>query len=281
MLGKLKNLLLKTLSTSNQHESFNEPSFSIDALSLSDNISYPDCCARASIDSNYFNNFRRNPAYTAILEHVTQEQGLQYLEKIQQNDVLYRQLDLFRVNDKYGHPNIFSYQNAGDFSPSTLRYIKVLNDLETLFGSVDHFNISEVGIGYGGQCLVINAYRKPANYLLVDIQPALALAKTYLDKHILSSALSFKIMNELAITKSDLFISNYAFTELKRSLQEVYFERLIAGASRGYITYNDVNPPEYQSMKKEELLERIPNSFIIEEYPLTHPNNCIIVWGAK
>lgn len=50
--------------------------------SLSDNNSYPAFCKNASIDSAMFENFRHNPIYTQILEHVSYEIGQQYLDII-------------------------------------------------------------------------------------------------------------------------------------------------------------------------------------------------------
>ena len=88
-------------------------------------------------------------------------------------------------------------------------------------------------------------------------------------------------MNELEIQNYDLLISNYAFSELPRSIQDVYLKKIILNSKRGYITYNEIVPESFNSYKKEELLNVIPNSFIIEERPITHENNCIIIWGDK
>ena len=88
-------------------------------------------------------------------------------------------------------------------------------------------------------------------------------------------------MNELEKNNYDLVISNYAFTELPRHIQEIYLEKVILNSRRGYIIYNDINPAEFKSYKKEELLKVIPGSRIIDEVPLTHPNNCVIVWGTN
>ena len=104
------------------------------------------------------------------------------------------------------------------------------------------------------------------------------LAQTYLDNFVIHSTLEYKTMNELDYTNYDLLISNYAFTELARDVQEIYLNKVILNCKMGYITYNDINPDFYHSFKKEELLNLIPNSIMLEEKPLTHKNNCIIVW---
>jgi hypothetical protein len=113
----------------------------------------------------------------------------------------------------------------------------------------------------------------------VDIQPALALAQRYLDNYILHSVLSYKTVNELGPREYDLVIINYAFTELPRGLQDVYLQRVILNSKKGYVTYNEITPAEFRSYKADELISAIPGSKIVKEEPLTHPKNCVIVWG--
>lgn len=251
------------------------------STSLSDNQIYPQVCLDAANDYRIFNRFRQNPIYNQILEHVTEKEGATYLNLISQDPVLLGELDKFRQNDLYGTPRVYQYPNIGAVSPSTLRYVKVLSDLKNLFRSLDGMNICEIGVGYGGQCRIINAQYVPASYRLVDIKPALLLAQRFLDNYAIKSTLSYSTMNELERTNYDLVISNYAFTELPRHIQEIYLEKVILKSRSGYIIYNDINPSEFKSYKKEELLKVISGSRIIEEVPLTHPKNCVIVWGTN
>jgi hypothetical protein len=111
------------------------------------------------------------------------------------------------------------------------------------------------------------------------VKPALMLAQSYLDGYILHSVMQYRTMNELSAQPYDLVISNYAFTELRREIQEVYLNKIILSSAAGYITYNDINPTDFRSFSRDELLIKIPGSRVIEELPLTHPKNCIIVWG--
>jgi len=78
-------------------------------------------------------------------------------------------------------------------------------------------------------------------------------------------------MNELAPEDHDLLVSNYAFTELPRSIQDVYFRKVVSRSKRGYITYNEITPPEFRSYKAPELVEMIPGAHVLKEEPLTHP----------
>ena len=251
------------------------------STSLSDNQAYPQVCIQASNDYRFFNNFRRNPIYNKILEHVSEKQGSEYLQIISNDSDILAAIINFKPNDNYGNPRMYEYPNIGMISPSTLRYIKVLTDIKTHFQTADNLSICEIGIGYGGQCRVINAYYKPASYCLVDIQPALALSQRFLDNYMLNSVLTYKTMNELDQRNYDLVLSNYAFTELPRTIQDVYLSKVIFNAKRGYITYNEITPKEFGSYKSDELVAMIPGSKILKEEPLTHPKNCIIVWGAN
>lgn len=259
-----RNPLLRTFSTS-----------------ISDNQVYPQFCMKAALDYRVFNRFRSHPVYNEILEHVTEDQGRLYLAEICKHPEISKEIDRFRENDRLGGPRVFDYAQIGKISPSTLRYVKVLADLAGMFGSLDRFKICEIGVGYGGQCRIINSYYHPAGYTLVDLKPALMLAQRFLDNFIIPATLSYSTMNELEPTDYDLVISNYAFTELPRDVQDTYLERVILRSRCGYITYNAISPPSFRSYRKEELVEIIPGSRTVDEIPLTHPGNCIIVWGDR
>jgi putative sugar O-methyltransferase len=247
--------------------------------SISDNQTYPQACIQAANDYRAFNAFRRNPSYNEILEHVPESQGAEYLELLSRDPDVLAAMDRFKRNDDHGSPQTFEYPGIGAVSPTTLRYVKVLADIKAHFQTADDLNICEIGVGYGGQCRVINAFFKPRAYCLVDIQPALALAQRFLDNYILHSVLSYKTVNELEPLEYDLVISNYAFTELPRALQDVYLRKVILNSKKGYITYNEITPAEFRSYKADELTSAIPGSKILKEEPLTHPKNCVIVWG--
>jgi len=282
MFYKLKKYIpknLKEIVKKSLKKIPNEKSTDNFSRSLSNNYYYPNFCLKASNDLKIFKNFRRNYDYQLILEHLSYNDGEKYLEEIRNNyQFLFHHFDIFRLNDNVGNPKTYEYNSIGKFSPTTLRYIKVLGDLIKHFNNLNNIKICEIGVGYGGQCRIINSYFKPSKYTLVDIKPALMLAQTYLDNFVIQSSLEYKTMNELEYANYDLLISNYAFTELARDVQEIYLNKVILNSKMGYITYNDINPDYYRSFKKDELLNLIPNSILLEEKPLTHKNNCIILW---
>ena len=247
------------------------------STSISDNQIYPQVCVQACNDDNAFNNFRRNPIYNEVLEHVSQYQGTQYLQEISKDSNILSKINDFKSNDDYGNPRIYEYPNIGFFSPTTLRYIKVLTDIKKYFHTINNLDICEIGVGYGGQCRIINTYYKPNTYCLVDLQCALSLTKKFLNNYIIETPIIYKTMDELDNKKYDLVISNYAFTELTKSVQDIYLEKIILNSKMGYITYNEIS----SSYKLDELIKIIPKSKVYKEVPLTAPTNCIIMWGES
>ncbi|WP_254174727.1 hypothetical protein [Planktothrix pseudagardhii] len=105
--------------------------------SLSDNGNYPELCLQASLDNATFRDFRRNEIYNITLEHDSFEQGLEYLEVTQKSgsNVLSK-IHEFIKNDQIGNPRVFDYEAIGKIAPTTLRYIKILSDLESEFGTL-------------------------------------------------------------------------------------------------------------------------------------------------
>nr|CAD5980366.1 Putative methyltransferase [Planktothrix pseudagardhii] len=85
-------------------------------------------------------------------------------------------------------------------------------------------------------------------------------------------------MNELRKDSYDLVISNYAFTEIRREVQQVYLEKVLLSAKRGYITYNEINPEDFNSYTKEELIEILPQIRVKPEVGILHPKDCTLVW---
>lgn len=247
--------------------------------SLTDNFDYPEFCLQASLNYSIFKDFRRNEIYRIALEHDSFEQGLEYLEATQQSgsNVLSK-IDEFRKNDLIGNPEVFDYDAIARIAPPTLRYIKILSDLESEFGTLDNLNICEIGVGYGGMCRIINSYFNVRSYTLVDLKPVLMLAQRYLDNYPLQTTLAYKTMHELQKESYDLFISNYAFTEIRREIQQVYLEKVVLSAARGYITYNEINPQDFNSYTKEELIKLIPQIRVKPEVGILSPKDCTLVW---
>lgn len=253
-----------------------------DSSSVSDYDAYKNVCITASKDDHKFKIFKRDPAYNAILEHVSCDQGLEYFRLINGNKKLMSFMNDFRGNDVHGSPRKMSINGIGLISPTTIRYIKVLNDLINQLGSLDDLNIVEIGGGYGGQCLILSKMFKFNSYTIIDLTEPLQLAKKYLNVNKIKNVnfIDFCDLDNQSIDNFDFLISNYAFTECNRNIQDMYFEKVIAKAKKGYITANAESWSNCYNTR--EIVYNLNKWFsslkILPEEPLTAPGNCILIW---
>lgn len=240
--------------------------------SSSDDNKYPSFCELASKDENIFANFKRSPTYTAILEHVSVEEGQQYYNCFKSNEVILKNIEKFKQNDKIGGSNICSY-DFGNFSPTTLRYIKVLSDLLQL--NLEGMDIVEIGAGYGGQYTVLRQVIKPKSYTIIDLPEAIKLQKKYIEKNQLNDIpLNFYSLDDLPALSGDLLISNYAFSECIAEVQNTYIEKIINNCNHGYMIHNN-----FEGYSHTDLKDILPHKIkVFKEVPATAPNNVLLTW---
>lgn len=234
----------------------------------------------------FFNTFRLNPIIKRTYEHVSREIGEQLLDIINSNsDIKFsdEEWNRFIENDRFGTPEQFEYiinHSKWNVAPTTLRYVKILQDILSLYNVDNISTIAEIGIGYGGQCRIIMDYLKDREYFLIDLPEVLGLAEVYLNKFNMSGVVHYVDgTQDMLKKKYDLVISNYAFSELNRDVQNFYLERVIDDSRSGYITWNSLSFKKLGGYSVEELCDRIYGASVIEEEPLTAQDNCIIVWG--
>jgi hypothetical protein len=254
--------------------------------SISDARAYRRFCRLAAADPSVFATFRSAKVYREVLEHVDFDQGLKYLEVINRDSphLLHDWIAEFRRNDVFGSPKTFEYPATGAISPTTLRYIKVLSDLERLFGDLSRWRVAEIGVGYAGQCRLIKAYWDVDSYALIDLEPTLELARTYLE-HFGRDALQGTTFHPEGRGMEDIYdlcISNYAFTELARPVQQAYIATVVGKSRAGYMTCNFISEDwGIESMTADELLALHPAARWLPEEPKTHRANRILVWGGN
>ncbi len=230
---------------------------------------YTDFCKSAAEDDILFANFKRSPLYTVVLEHVTYNFGKQYLELIKKNyPLLLLNAEQFRTNDLIGNPFVFRFGKYGIFSPTTLRYMKIAGDIGLMDIELKEAKIIEIGAGYGGQCKVLSDFTGFKEYTIVDLPEVLLLVKRYLD--------AFDIKNVKLLTPDqidscgdyDLVISNYAFSECYKLMQDVYLDRIIKNSKHGYMIHNGDAYDHESFYHTEDLLQ-----FLTEYgyFPNVHP----------
>lgn len=239
--------------------------------SCSDNESYPDFCLRAAMDDEVFSTFRQAAEYTSIVETVSHTDGKEYLKiAFKQAPELKRYINKFASSELFGNPEVFPYRIGwlsprASLSPTTLRYIKVLSDLTSLFGSLNGMRIIEIGGGYGGQCKIIRDVFGIQHYTIIDLLPCLKLAQRYLSS-LKAENIDYKTSEDLTDElECDLVISNYAFSEIRRNIQDLYLNKILKNSLRGYMLCNfKTHTWESQQYSESELLAQLNGVEVIK-----------------
>jgi putative sugar O-methyltransferase len=246
--------------------------------STSERKKYPAVCYKAATDDIIFNNFKRDAQYRKILEHVSQQHGTQYLKEIKNKNII-DNLNKFKINDTIGNPITFFYGNKGSFSPTTLRYIKVLDDLVKHF-DINKKNIIEIGGGYGGQYTILKQLFTPLKYSFVDLPTVLPLTEKYLKKLNIDNNVYFidgKNKKNIYENEYDLVISNYAISECNEETQQFYIDNILINSKHGYITHNQFNG--YDLNKFISILKESGKDVkSVPERPMTGRKNIILIW---
>jgi putative sugar O-methyltransferase len=238
--------------------------------------SYLSSCREAATNENLFNNFKQDNRYRQILEHVSHEESEQYLQelKVPISDVL-QYLDFFKENDKYGNPDLFEYDSLGTISPTTIRYIKNTFDICSHFDKNQIKNIVEIGGGYGGLCKVLSSVIDFDNYILFDLQQANELSQKYISKFddLKDRVQSFTLDQLTEIGGIDLLISNYAFSEVSRDIQDQYYDKVIKKSKNIYMVFNQISN---KNILFSDFIDKLSSDGYQTEYYCEHEDspNC-------
>ena len=197
----------------------------------------------------------------------------------------------FLANDSVGNPYLSRF-DCGDSmviaSPTTLRYVKVLVDVLTLFDATKIRTVTEIGVGYGGQCRILRKFLPIERYNLVDLPEVLALAEKFLTA-LDATGDDLRYLDGTHLYNDapcDLLISDYAFSELSKAAQEIYLEKIVSKARAGYVTWDGDFFAEaglYDGLTLDRFVSLLPfDATILPESPVTtSAQNRVVVWGAK
>jgi putative sugar O-methyltransferase len=243
---------------------------------------YITVCRLAAMNDSIFEIFKRSRDYRVVLEHLSKEQGQDYLDVIrEQGKDLLEFLPRFKGNDRWGSPIKHSYE-VGELSPTTLRYIKVLTDLKNYFGDLNGFDIVEIGGGYGGQCKIVSDVYKVRSYTIMDLDVVIPLTQKYLARLNVDNVFYRTQHGVHQVTQYDLVISNYAFSECMKGVQDDYIEKTLARSKRGYITYNHDGPSSPSSpYNKEEIVQILSKRHTVltaDDVRFAHGIAFILIW---
>jgi hypothetical protein len=260
--------------------------FSSDSkISDSDSTYYSHFVDLAISSEKVFKNFRRNFYYRQILEHVSYKIGFEYLSRLSKKSIQ----DLKNLPDvialsSVGSPRRFYFADLGMISPTMIRYQFVSQELQKHFGKSIGKNIVEIGVGFGGQYAILNKSFNIDQYTMFDLPQVMELTYKVLGAAgVESSKIDTGNIQEPIVLGCDLVISNYAFSELPRDIQKLYIKGVMAGSHRGYLIMNsgrtDVSGRSSGKHTLEELRKVLPPFEVLQEDPLTGPDNYVIIWG--
>jgi hypothetical protein len=227
-------------------------------------------------------NFRSDPDYQQVLEHVPITLGQKYLDVIiseynSEPELVFAGLSKL---SEFGRPPVHHFSGIGSVSPTILRYVKVAYELNKLFGDLSTLRIGEIGVGFGGQAAVLNKLFGVKEFVAFDLPEVLSLFEIFLSRT--DSHLTPRLVDgrKPVPVEVDLVVSNYAFSELVRSVQDAYLENVILRAKAGYITWNNLSSKNLDGYSLRELVRKIPRSKVLKEVPLeSSKSNRLIIWG--
>ena len=204
-------------------------------------------------------NFKSNSFYNEILEHVSVEQGIHYLNLVSEivknlhPEISFKNIkDYLLLNDKYGEPtkHTFTFYDGSSIScsPTSLRYIYhsllILHYYKLKNNST---SIVEVGCGYGGLFLGICYFSKVLNiavdhYYFIDLPEITNLIQKYISLHADNVNISYSVHSALSygkeIENTNLFlVSNYCFTEIEKEHRDKYIDVLFPKVTNGFIIW--------------------------------------------
>lgn len=221
--------------------------------------------------------FKSNPEFTYMLEHVSVHQGLEYYKLLTNKSIFKYNIKYFseisEQNDKYGNPAKYAFEGFTNCSPTNLRYIFhcILLFEYVVEKGLNDICFTEIGGGYGGECFFVHKIAMLFNvrikeYIIFDLQNPSILQKKYLELHKIPNIRTTTLEKFKDNIEGNRFLmSNYAFSEIPKDLQEEYITRIIEPyVTHGFICWNSIEFYEFKSRSKYK---------IEEEYPLTGTYN--------
>lgn len=215
-------------------------------------------------------NFKRHDDFTYMLEHVMPDMGEAYLQLIEDHYTYNANKDLYvrlcRMNDIYGQPRRFDFEDFLYTSCTNLRYIYfsllILDHVKKL-GRTE-IDIVEIGGGYGGLCFFLSNIAKVygieiKTYSLFDLQAPLYLQEQYLGLLKVKNTQFLSLDGDLMLSPDSILVSTYSFSEIEQDIRDKYVERVLPFCTHGFIAWNNI--PFYDFIDADFVVE--------DEQPLT------------
>ncbi len=197
---------------------------------------FAEAAVAASKDDVHFATFKTHPFLNLLFENLSKEEGEMWLQQIEEKyPSLKEKWAQFAKSDQVGSPRVFSFGEAGEFSPSTLRNIATAGQLQSKVGSWSGMHVVQIGAGYGGLCKIVQDVSGCASYTIVDLPEQLALAKKYLGAFGLNQVIYLTPEQLPKGASYDLALSDMHFSEFSCAYQELFIERIFNRAKAGFV----------------------------------------------
>jgi hypothetical protein len=222
-----------------------------------------DLCTAYANGTINSHNFRRFKPVTNVVETVGLSDARFYTERIMEWGGEFLEDARVETIDDWGNPIrcprcLIGTKRA--YSPTTLRYLATALWLKRARNITPDTRIVEIGVGYGGLA-AMNAVVSGARTILVDLPQVVQTAMKMLGESALEGY--GLAITDNSISRTNLIISNYAFTELSSDLQDIYLEQYLRHADHGVIISNaSVFASTIQGRCDEELVKWLNASAI-------------------
>lgn len=206
--------------------------------SISGTMDWPRACAALASGALTSKNFRRIHAVRQVVETLGPVDGRHFARWIRDSAPGYLTDKRVAAIDAWGNPIRWPAACLGTpraFSPTTLRFLAHALWLKKEGFVKEGGTVVEIGVGFGGLA-AMNAIVSNATTIMIDLPPVAVAAMLQMRELGLGN---FASNDQSKATAGDVcFISNYAFTELSREMQDAYVDVFIRHAERGVILSN-------------------------------------------
>jgi hypothetical protein len=206
--------------------------------SISGTMDWPRACAALASGALTSKYFRRIHAVRQVVETLGPVDGRHFARWIRDSAPGYLTDKRVAAIDAWGDPIRWPAACLGTpraFSPTTLRFLAHALWLKKEGFVKEGGTVVEIGVGFGGLA-AMNAIVSNATTIMIDLPPVAVAAMLQMRELGLGN---FASNDQSKATAGDVcFISNYAFTELSREMQDVYADKFIRYADRGVILSN-------------------------------------------
>ena len=259
--------------------------------SVSGTMDWPRACAALANGTWTSKYFRRIHAVRQVVETLGPVDGRYFSKWIRDNAPNYLTDQRVAAIDSWGNPIRWPGACLGtprSFSPTTLRYLAHALWLKKEGFVKEGGTVVEIGVGFGGLA-AMNAIVSNATTIMIDLPPVAEAAMLQMKELGLGN---FASIDHSKATASDVcFISNYAFTELSREMQDAYADQFIRHADRGVILSNAaVFAGHMRSRNNNQIIELLSKHGIHAKAESEssilctsdrHHGNVIVGWGLK